>query len=583
MNLNHLGIAKKLGLSFGIIIALLIVLAALAIVRVSGLNEDIRLTNDDRYPKTVLVHTVKDALNEQARNMRNLLLMTDAQDLRKEFADIDDQSRVIAAALAKLDKLVTSEKGRKELGDLEQERERFLAVRMRFLDLARAGKLDEAKAALLLEVRPVQLKYMKELNDLVDFQGQLMVESGQQSAEQARQTTFLIVVLALSATLLAAVLAAWVTRAITVPMREAVAIARRVADGDLTARIEVTSRDESGQMLAALKDMNAALIRIIGEVRNGTDTMATVSCQIASGNLDLSARTEQQASSLEETASSMEELTSTVKHNADNARQANQLAVSASEVAVKGGAVVAEVVQTMGQINQSSRHIVEIIGVIDGIAFQTNILALNAAVEAARAGEQGRGFAVVATEVRNLAQRSAGAAKEIKELIGDSVSKVDSGAKLVDQAGATMQEIVTSIQRVTDIMGEITQASQEQTSGLDQINQAIGQMDAITQQNVALVEEAAAAAGSLQEQANALTQVVSVFKLDGVAAQPARAAAPARSAAAPKAAAPRRLAKPSVAARPSAAVLPLKPDSAKPALAKRAAVANGPGGEWEEF
>ena len=532
MNLNHLGIAKKLGLSFGIIIALLIVLAALAIVRVSGLNEDIRLTNDDRYPKTVLVHTVKDALNEQARNMRNLLLMTDAQDLRKEFADIDDQSRVIAAALAKLDKLVTSEKGRKELGDLEQERERFLAVRMRFLDLARAGKLDEAKAALLLEVRPVQLKYMKELNDLVDFQGQLMVESGQQSAEQARQTTFLIVVLALSATLLAAVLAAWVTRAITVPMREAVAIARRVADGDLTARIEVTSRDESGQMLAALKDMNAALIRIIGEVRNGTDTMATVSCQIASGNLDLSARTEQQASSLEETASSMEELTSTVKHNADNARQANQLAVSASEVAVKGGAVVAEVVQTMGQINQSSRHIVEIIGVIDGIAFQTNILALNAAVEAARAGEQGRGFAVVATEVRNLAQRSAAAAKEIKQLIDDSVSKVESGSRQVDEAGATMRQIVDSIRNVADIMGEISAASAEQTAGIEQINQAVLEMDDMTQKNAALVEQAAAAANMMEEQSARLVDVVSVFKtgqLEQVpAAVPAAMPAPQR-------------------------------------------------------
>jgi methyl-accepting chemotaxis protein len=529
MSIKHLGIGKKLGLSFGIIITLLVVLAALAIVRVSGLNEDIRLTNDDRYPKTVLVHAVKDGLNEQARNMRNLLLMSDPEDLRKELADIDVQSRAIAAGLAKLDKLVTSEKGRQELADLEKERERFLAVRTRFLDQVKAGKLDEAKTVLLVEVRPIQLKYMKELDDLADFQGQLMVESGQRSADQARQTKYLIVVLALSATVLAIVLATWVTRAIVVPMREAVAIARRVADGDLTAHIEVRSQDESGQMLAALKDMNAALIRIIGEVRNGTDTMATVSCQIASGNLDLSARTEQQASSLEETASSMEELTSTVKHNADNARQANQLAVSACEVAVKGGVVVAEVVQTMGQINQSSRHIVEIISVIDGIAFQTNILALNAAVEAARAGEQGRGFAVVATEVRSLAQRSAAAAKEIKKLIDDSVGKVKSNAHQVDEAGATMRRIVDSIRSVADIMGEISAASAEQTAGIEQINQAVLEMDDMTQKNAALVEQAAAAASMMEEQSARLVDVVSVFKTGQgeYVAAPAPAPAPA--------------------------------------------------------
>jgi methyl-accepting chemotaxis protein len=260
--------------------------------------------------------------------------------------------------------------------------------------------------------------------------------------------------------------------------------------------------------------MNDSLVRIVGEVRNGTDTIASASSQIAAGNLDLSGRTEQQASSLEETAASMEQLTATVKQNADNARQANQLAVTASGVALKGGSVVAEVVGTMGAINASSRKIVDIIGVIDGIAFQTNILALNAAVEAARAGEQGRGFAVVAAEVRNLAQRSAAAAKEIKTLIGDSVDKVEEGSKQVAQAGKTMDEIVDSVKRVTDIMAEITAASQEQSSGIEQVNQAITQMDQVTQQNAALVEEAAAAAASLQEQANNLSQAVSVFKLD---------------------------------------------------------------------
>ncbi|MGV8891815.1 MAG: methyl-accepting chemotaxis protein [Burkholderiaceae bacterium] len=307
-----------------------------------------------------------------------------------------------------------------------------------------------------------------------------------------------------------------ISRSITRPLQESVKIAQKVASGDLTSHIEVKTTDETGQLLQALKHMNDSLVSIVGGVRGGTDTIVAASSQISAGNMNLSSRTEEQASALEETAASMEELTSTVLQNADHARQANVLALTASEIAQKGGTVVAQVVDTMASINDSSRKIVDIIGVIDGIAFQTNILALNAAVEAARAGEQGRGFAVVATEVRNLAQRSASAAKEIKALIGDSVDKVDQGATLVDQAGATMKEIVASVKRVTDIMGEISSASQEQTSGIEQINQAISQMDQVTQQNAALVEEAAAAAASLQDQAGTLSQVVRVFKLEGI-------------------------------------------------------------------
>ncbi|MGZ5817724.1 MAG: methyl-accepting chemotaxis protein [Burkholderiaceae bacterium] len=368
-----------------------------------------------------------------------------------------------------------------------------------------------------------------------------------------------------------------VARSISRPLNEAVRIAQTVAAGDLTSRIEVDGDDEASQLLRALKDMNESLVRIVGEVRISTDTIATASGQIASGNMDLSARTESQASSLEKTASSMEELTSTVKQNADNARQANQLAVSASEVAVKGGSVVTQVVDTMGSINASSKKIVDIIGVIDGIAFQTNILALNAAVEAARAGEQGRGFAVVAAEVRNLAQRSAGAAKEIKTLIGDSVDKVDVGAKLVDQAGATMQEIVDSVRRVTDIMSEITAASQEQMSGIEQVNQAVTQMDSSTQQNAALVEEAAAAAQSLRDQAGKLSQVVSVFKLDGAKAGMAKRTIditpkhkPSAPTALPK--------KPSV---PKIAAVPAATSSAPPR--KLSSAAQTSGDDWEEF
>jgi methyl-accepting chemotaxis protein len=295
----------------------------------------------------------------------------------------------------------------------------------------------------------------------------------------------------------------------------------------LTRTIVVSSNDELGALLKALKNMNDSLVNIVNQVRTGTDTIATASSEIAAGKLDLSSRTEQQASSLEETASSMEEPASTVKQNADNARQANQLAVPASSVAVKGGTVVSQVVDTMGSINESAKEIVDIIGVIDGIAFQTNIFALNAAVEAARAGEQGRGFAVVAAEVRSLAQRSASAAKEIKILIDSSVEKVDLGAKLVDEAGTTMEEIVASVKRVTDIMGEITAASQEQTSGIDQVHQAVSQMDQVTQQNASLVEHAAAAVESMQNQAGDLARVVSVFKLDGIGTkavvQPAQA------------------------------------------------------------
>jgi methyl-accepting chemotaxis protein len=329
--------------------------------------------------------------------------------------------------------------------------------------------------------------------------------------------------------ILAVLVSTWIIRSIAKPLEKAVAVAGAVATGDLSQQIDIDSKDEIGELMQALKRMNDGLVTIVSKVRTSTDTIATASNQIASGNLDLSSRTEEQASSLEETASSMEELTSTVKQNADNARQANQLAASASDVASKGGEVVSKVVSTMDQINESSKKIVDIISVIDGIAFQTNILALNAAVEAARAGEQGRGFAVVASEVRSLAQRSASAAKEIKELIGNSVEKVENGSRLVEQAGDTMSQVVESVKRVTDIMAEITAASQEQASGIEQVNQAVVQMDEVTQQNAALVEEAAAASQSMQEEAANLAQVVSVFKLSGMLTMAKPTAKPVRA------------------------------------------------------
>ena len=363
------------------------------------------------------------------------------------------------------------------------------------------------------------------MKQLVTLQNDVSKDLYDQS--QARYQTFLTLTIAAIAigVSVAIIMGIWLVRAISGPLNEAVKVAKGVADGDLTQAIEVHSRDEAGQLMAALQTMNGRLQQIVGEVRVSTDTISTASSEIASGNLDLSARTESQAGSLEETASAMEELTSTVKQNADNARQANQLAASASQIAQEGGNVVGRVVVTMNTINDSSKKIVDIISVIDGIAFQTNILALNAAVEAARAGEQGRGFAVVASEVRSLAQRSAAAAKEIKTLIDDSVQKVGEGSKLVEQAGVTMDEVVASVKRVTDVMGEITAASQEQSSGIEEVNRAITQMDETTQQNAALVEQAAAAAQSLQDQAQRLTHVVGVFKLNGaqqLAAAPAR-------------------------------------------------------------
>lgn len=314
-------------------------------------------------------------------------------------------------------------------------------------------------------------------------------------------------------------IAYWLVRAIMRPLKQAIGIAETVAAGNLMSEIEVTSKDETGQLMQALKDMNASLVKLVGEVRGRTDNISTGTAEIASGNADLSSRTEQQASSLEETASTMEELTLTVKQNAENARHANQLAAGASDVAVKGGNVVRQVVDTMNGISASSKKIGDIIGVIDDIAFQTNILALNAAVEAARAGEQGRGFAVVASEVRNLAQRSAAAAKEIKTLIRDSTGQVDAGTQLVDEAGKTMDEIVMSVKRVTDIMAGITTASQEQSTGIEQVRLAVSQMDEVTQQNAALVEEAAAAAESLNEQAQKLAHAVATFKIDAEASE----------------------------------------------------------------
>jgi methyl-accepting chemotaxis protein len=566
MKFTDLKIATRLSIGFGGVLLLLTLIVGVGMIRLSNLNDSVQLLVTDRIPKLNIANAWVIQLSESARHMRNMLIVTDDKEIKKEIEKVYENKKLRQEYMEQLEKICIGSEGKALLQTTIDAGAPYVAHEDEYLKLIAAGDLSTAKDVLLEKTRPEQLVYIAAIDKFIDFQKQAVAKLGEAAEDQNKGARSLIMSLGLLAILLGSIGAWIIARGLVKQLggepNDAAEIAGRIADGDLTVTVN-TKADDHSSLMFAMKTMRDNLINIVSQVRIGTDTIATASSEIASGNLDLSSRTEQQAASLEETASSMEEMTSTVKQNADNARQANQLAVSASEVAVKGGAVVSQMVGTMGAINESSKKIVDIIGVIDGIAFQTNILALNAAVEAARAGEQGRGFAVVAAEVRNLAQRSAGAAKEIKALIGDSVEKVDAGARLVDQAGATMDEVVASVRRVTDIIGEITAASHEQSSGIEQINLAITQMDEVTQQNAALVEEAAAAAGSLQDQAENLVKTVSVFKVERTQAV---VNAPARRST-PVAVAPTRAAK-----RPAIAMQPAK------------LVANdASGGDWEEF
>ncbi len=513
MKISNVRISVRLAVCFG---ALILMMCLIAGVGVKNLMATSAATNEivnDRYAKITLVNQISEKVNTAARSLRNAIIAPDQATTDKYLERAANNTKEITEHMAELEKRLNTPAGIELFGKLKDARGEYVKPRSKVVELIREQKKLEAGEYLFKEVVPAQDKYFAALKELVAFQVSLMDKSVVKSSETSTDAINLMLGLSCVAVLLSALCAILITRSITRPLNEAVQVATAVASGDLTVQISTSAKDETGALLTSLKTMNDNLHRIVSEVRQGTDTIATASSQIATGNLDLSSRTEQQAGALEETASAMEELTSTVKQNADNARQANTLAASASEVAVQGGSVVGEVVQTMGEINDASRKIVDIITVIDGIAFQTNILALNAAVEAARAGEQGRGFAVVASEVRTLAQRSAAAAKEIKGLIDTSVERVENGSRLVQQAGATMSEVVASVKRVTDVVAEITAASGEQSDGIEQINQAIVQMDEVTQQNAALVEEAAAAAQSLQEQSSNLSATVSVFKL----------------------------------------------------------------------
>jgi len=517
MNFSNLKIANRLLIGFGAILLLLTVAVGVAISQLSSLNNDVQVLANDRVPKMNTANAWIVRVLDTARHTRNMLIMTDPDQIKKEIDAVAEDKKIRMEYMDQLKKTTTLPEAKTLLQAVIDARAIYAPLEDEYLKLIASGDMATAKAMLLEKMRPAQLSYIDSLQKLVDFEIQVATQDGNIAGDQYRSSRNLMIGLEIFALILGAALATYITRGLLNQLggepSEAAHVASKIADGDLTATVTVRTGDETS-MMHAIKRMRDNLTNIVSDVRSGTETIATASAQIAAGNMDLSSRTEQQAASLEETASSMEELTSTVKQNADNSLQANQLAVSASNVAIRGGAVVAQVVDTMSAINDSAKKIVDIISVIDGIAFQTNILALNAAVEAARAGEQGRGFAVVAAEVRNLAQRSASAAKEIKTLIGDSVEKVDAGSKLVNEAGATMEEVVTSVKRVSDIISEITAASQEQTAGIEQINQAIAQMDEVTQQNAALVEEAAAAAGSLQEQAGQLVETVNVFKLD---------------------------------------------------------------------
>ena len=511
--LSNFRIGTRLVAGFAMVIALLVVLAAVGITRIDAIDDDTEVILHDRFPKVALAQTITNEVNRQLRAMRTALIVAEPALVTQELGKIEASVPVIDAALGKLKATVHSEQGKAALAALVEARARFKEKEVALLELVKAGKVDDARKALVTDILPLQQTYLDAVEAFSKSQVDGMEQYGRLAAEMARGAKLMMGIISAIALLLSVAVAYQLTRSIVSPIAKAVKVAQTVASGDLTSRIDVHGRDETAELLAALRAMNENLTGIVEQVRDSSESIATGSEQIATGSADLSQRTEEQAANVEETAAAMDELTATVARSAESARAATALAASASAVAARGGDIVEQVVTTMGDISASSRRIADITGVIDGIAFQTNILALNAAVEAARAGEEGRGFAVVAGEVRTLAQRSATAAKEIKALIGESVGRVEDGGRLVVEAGTTMQDIVQQVKQVAVLISEIGTATEQQSQGLGEISTAVGMLDQVTQQNAALVEESAAAADSLSQQAQRLTEVVGTFRV----------------------------------------------------------------------
>jgi methyl-accepting chemotaxis protein len=527
MHVQNWKIATKMAAGFGFVLVLLLCVVGVGLNRLGTIGALTQKVITTDWVKADAAASIAATTRANAALTMQLFIAPDAAARSAILAQVEVNKGIISAALETLRKLVYLPEGKRILATILARRKTYVTSFTRVDGLIAAGRKDDAIALVQKETLPALELLQASVSELSALQKAVAQRSGEDVLGNINMARLLMLALGCAA-VVSGVAAAWlVSRAITLPVRRAIELAEQVAGGDLSGSVEVRQQDEIGQLLTALNSMTASLAHIVGQVRTGTGIIATASSEIASGNMDLSARTEEQASALEETASSMEEMTATVKENVEYLRAASAHSTAASGMAERGGELVREVVRTMGAINGSSQRIVDIISVIDGIAFQTNILALNAAVEAARAGEQGRGFAVVASEVRNLAQRSAQAAREIKQLIESSVADVAAGSRLVGQAGGTMEQLVDSVRKVADLVGQINAANLEQSIGLEQINLAITAMDQVTQQNAAMVEEAASAASEMSDQAVHLEQVVAHFKLDAPQPPAPRGARPA--------------------------------------------------------